>query len=126
MPYIELHAKSAFIFFEGASIPEALAGVCAERGLPAMALRDRDGVYGAPRFHHAAKKTGIRALLGSEITIRSPRRHEDTKKKYSPIRHSEERSDEESAFQFGNSAVRQFGNRFVPSCLRGEEFFRLP
>ena len=97
MPYIELHAKSAFSFLEGASMPEALAGVCAEQGLPAMALLDHDGVYGAPRFHHAAKKTGIRALLGSEITIRSPRRHEDTKKKYSPIRHSEERSDEESA-----------------------------
>jgi error-prone DNA polymerase len=87
MPYIELHAKSAFSFLESASIPEALAGVCAEHGLPAMALLDRDGVYGAPRFHHAAKKTGIRALLGSEITLREaehlPQRHRDTEDSYS-------------------------------------------
>ena len=41
---------------------------CAELGIPAMALLDRDGVYGAPRFHLAAKKAGIRAHVGSEIT----------------------------------------------------------
>ena len=33
-----------------------------------MALVDRDGVYGAPRFHQAAKKAGIRAHIGAEIT----------------------------------------------------------
>ena len=49
--YTELHARSAFSFLEGASIPEELAGVCAENGMGAMALLDRDGVYGSPRFH---------------------------------------------------------------------------
>ena len=34
-----------------------------------MALLDRDGVYGAPRFHMAAKKTDIKAHIGSEITL---------------------------------------------------------
>jgi error-prone DNA polymerase len=34
-----------------------------------MALLDRDGVYGAPRFHMAAKKTDIKAHIGSEITV---------------------------------------------------------
>src|SRR6516165_10265372 len=66
--YVELHARSAFSFLEGASVPEELAGACAEFGMPAMALMDRNGVYGAPRFHMAAKKTGIRAHIGSEIT----------------------------------------------------------
>jgi len=66
--YAELHARSAFSFLEGASVPEELAGACAEFGMPAMALMDRNGVYGAPRFHMAAKKTGIRAHIGSEIT----------------------------------------------------------
>src|SRR5437867_5765362 len=33
-----------------------------------MALLDRDGVYGAPRFHMAAKKAGIRAHIGAEVT----------------------------------------------------------
>ena len=48
--YIELHARSAFSFLEGASLPEELAGRCVEHGMPALALLDRDGVYGAPRF----------------------------------------------------------------------------
>src|ERR1700744_3764280 len=56
MPYIELHARSAFSFLEGSSLPEDMAGTCARLHMPAMALLDTDGVYGAPRFHMAAKK----------------------------------------------------------------------
>jgi error-prone DNA polymerase len=66
--YVELHARSAFSFLEGASTPEELAEVCAEYGMPAMALLDRDGVYGAPRFHLAAKKVKIKAHIGAEVT----------------------------------------------------------
>jgi len=66
--YVELHARSAFSFLEGASAPEELVGLCAERGMPAMALLDRDGVYGSPRFHLTAKKHSIRAHVGAEIT----------------------------------------------------------
>ena len=51
MSYVELHARSAFSFLEGACVPEELAGACADLDLPAMALLDRNGVYGAPRFH---------------------------------------------------------------------------
>ncbi len=68
MSFVELHARSAFSFLEGASVPEELAGACKEFGMPAMAIMDRNGVYGAPRFHMAAKKAGIRAHIGSEIT----------------------------------------------------------
>jgi len=67
-PYVELHAASAFSFLEGAALPEEFAGVCATYELPAMALLDRDGVYGAPRFHLAAKKAGIQAHIGAEVT----------------------------------------------------------
>jgi error-prone DNA polymerase len=66
--YIELHARSAFSFLEGASLPEELADVCAEHGMPALALLDRDGVYGAPRLHLAAKKSSLQAHLGAEVT----------------------------------------------------------
>ncbi len=65
--YVELHARSGFSFLEGASVPEEMAGACAQSGAPAMALVDRNGVYGAPRFHMAAKKAGLRAHIGSEI-----------------------------------------------------------
>ena len=70
--YIELHARSAFSFLEGASVPEELAEVCAAHQMPAMALLDRDGVYGAPRFHLAAKKLDIKAHIGAEITSLLP------------------------------------------------------
>jgi error-prone DNA polymerase len=66
--YIELHARSAFSFLRGASLPEELAAVCAAFESPAMALLDRDGVYGSPRFHLAAKKAGVRAHVGAEVT----------------------------------------------------------
>src|SRR5947209_8938159 len=69
--YVELHARSAFSFLEGASLPEELAAVCAQRELPAMALLDSDGVYGAPRFHMAAEKAGIKAHIGAEISTAS-------------------------------------------------------
>ena len=71
--YIELHARSAFTFLEGAAIPEDLAGACARFNMPAMAIVDRNGVYGAPRFHMAAKKAGLRAHIGSEITCTNGR-----------------------------------------------------
>jgi error-prone DNA polymerase len=66
--YSELHARSAFSFLEGSSLPEELMSVCAKLNMPAMALLDTDGVYGAPRFHLAAKKLGIKAHIGAEVT----------------------------------------------------------
>ncbi|HLG58711.1 MAG TPA: error-prone DNA polymerase [Vicinamibacterales bacterium] len=67
--YIELHAASAFSFLQGASLPEALIERAAALGYPALALLDADGVYGAPRFHKAAKSAGLRAIIGAELTI---------------------------------------------------------
>ncbi|HEY3024772.1 MAG TPA: error-prone DNA polymerase [Pyrinomonadaceae bacterium] len=67
--YIELHARSAFSFLEGAATPEELIAGCLELEMPAMALLDRDGVYGAPRFHLTAEKNGIKAHIGTEITV---------------------------------------------------------
>jgi error-prone DNA polymerase len=68
LKYAELHARSAFSFLEGASTPEKLAAVCATLEIPALALLDRDGVYGAPRFHLATKKLSLRAHIGAEVT----------------------------------------------------------
>src|ERR1700738_2190885 len=66
--YTELHSRSAFSFREGVSNREELIVVCANLGMPAMALLDRDGVYGSPRFHLAAKKAEIKAHIGAEVT----------------------------------------------------------
>src|SRR5271156_5436365 len=112
--YIELHSRSAFSFLEGASLPENLVEACANLNMPAMALLDRDGVYGSPRFHMAAKKARIKAHIGAEVTCElfSPRRRPDTEK---------------------NTIVKslmdhqQFGvkDSSVSPCLRGGFGFRL-
>ncbi|HET7112361.1 MAG TPA: PHP domain-containing protein, partial [Pyrinomonadaceae bacterium] len=70
--YIELHARSAFSFLEGASLPEELIAAALEFQMPAMALLDRDGVYGSPRFHFAAQKNDLKAHIGAEISVQLP------------------------------------------------------
>ncbi len=67
--YIELHANSAFSFLEGASQPEALIHAAFEAEMPAIALLDRNGFYGAPRFHGTAKENKVRAHIGAEVAV---------------------------------------------------------
>jgi error-prone DNA polymerase len=69
LKYVELHAASAFSFLEGASRPEDLVARAKDLDMHAMALVDRDGVYGGPRFHMTAKSLGIRAHVGAEISV---------------------------------------------------------
>src|ERR1700752_2996463 len=69
LKYVELHSASAFSFLEGASRPEDLVSRAKELEQPAIALVDRDGVYGAPRLHMAAKSVGIRPHVGAEISV---------------------------------------------------------
>src|ERR1041385_6473089 len=69
MQYVALHARSAFSFLEGASLPEALVIAGAGVGLAGMALLDRNGFYGSARFHMAAGKSGIRAHVGTELRV---------------------------------------------------------
>src|SRR5215813_13169586 len=67
--YAELRTASAFSFLDGATLPEDLIHTAAERGIPAMAIIDRNGLYGAPRFFGAAQKAGVKALVGAELTM---------------------------------------------------------
>jgi error-prone DNA polymerase len=67
--YVELHAASAFSFLEGASSPEQLIERAVELEMPAMALLDRNGMYGSARFHTSAKRNGIHAHVGAEIAV---------------------------------------------------------
>jgi error-prone DNA polymerase len=69
--YVELHAASAFSFLEGASQPEELILRAVELEMPAMALLDRNGVYGSARFHTSAQRNGIQAHIGAEIAVSS-------------------------------------------------------
>src|ERR1700722_15823251 len=69
--YVELHTASAFSFLEAASLPEELIQRAAELQMPSMALLDRNGVYGAARFHTLGRKHGVRAHVGAEIAVSS-------------------------------------------------------
>src|ERR1041384_627609 len=69
VPYVELHAHSAYSFLDGASLPEELAVQAAELGYEALALTDHDGLYGSLEFAHAAKAFGIRPITGAELTL---------------------------------------------------------
>ncbi|MEA2489308.1 MAG: error-prone polymerase [Acidobacteriota bacterium] len=70
-PYAEVRTASAFSFLDGASLPEDLIYHAAEQDLPAVGLIDTNGVYGAPRFYTAAKKAGIKALVGAELRMKA-------------------------------------------------------
>jgi error-prone DNA polymerase len=78
--YVELHSRSAFSFLEGSTLPEDLISVCTARGMSGMALLDRDGLYGSPRFYLAAQKAGLKAHIGAEVSceVLSPQRHPST------------------------------------------------
>src|SRR5216683_6163103 len=67
--YVELHSCSAFSFLRGGSFPEQLAEVAAELEMPAMALLDRNGVYGAQRFSVAAREQNVRPIIGAELSM---------------------------------------------------------
>ena len=69
--YVELHAASAFSFLEAASQPEGLIERAVALEMPAMALLDHNGVYGAARFHTSAKRNAVRAHIGAEISVSS-------------------------------------------------------
>jgi error-prone DNA polymerase len=67
--YVELRCRSAFSFLDGASTPEELIEAAAARGHDTLALGDPNGVYGAPRFFAAARRAGIRPIVGAELAL---------------------------------------------------------
>jgi len=125
--YIELHARSAFSFLEGASLPEELIGVCQHFHMPAMALLDTDGVYGAPRFHLAANKAKIKAHIGAEVTcellthviLSDP--HSSVILSGAGASRSEVPAESKDPYTLHSSKKQE-----IPRSARNDKFFRLP
>ncbi|HUK42397.1 MAG TPA: error-prone DNA polymerase, partial [Candidatus Acidoferrales bacterium] len=67
--YVPLWCKSNFSFLEGASHPEELVDEAHRLGLSALALTDRDGVYGVVRAHVKAREIGLKILIGAQVSI---------------------------------------------------------
>ncbi|HVZ72149.1 MAG TPA: error-prone DNA polymerase [Polyangia bacterium] len=70
--YVELRCRSAFSFLDGASVPEEIVAAAAAGGHDTLALSDANGVYGAPRFFGAARKAGLRPIVGAELALETP------------------------------------------------------
>lgn len=66
---VELHCKSNFSFLEGASHPDELIHQGARLGYAVLAITDRNSVAGAVRAHVAAKKLGVKLIIGAEVTM---------------------------------------------------------
>ncbi|MGH7858161.1 MAG: PHP domain-containing protein, partial [Candidatus Binatia bacterium] len=106
LPYAELRAASAFSFLDGASLPEDLVARAAELALPAVALVDRNGVYGAPRFWKAAKAAGLKPLVGAEVTFETQNflfrnKEEESKGKSFHLRERQEQRQSRKDFRLG-------------------------
>ncbi len=82
VPYVELHAHTAFSFLDGASSPAELATAAAELGHEAMAVTDHNGVSGSMEFAQAAKPLGLRAIHGVEIDVADPRPEHDGERRH--------------------------------------------
>ncbi|MHB8611751.1 MAG: DNA polymerase III subunit alpha [Candidatus Dormibacteraceae bacterium] len=68
-PYVELHCHSNFSFLDGGSHPFELAARAAELEMPALAITDRGGVYGAVRFLQACRKLGVKPIVGTALEV---------------------------------------------------------
>src|SRR5258706_7441151 len=67
--YAELHCHSSYSFLDGASPPDELLAEAHRLGYPAVALTDRNGIYGSLAFAHAAQPLGMQAITGAEVTL---------------------------------------------------------
>src|SRR5438445_11670151 len=68
-PYVELHSHSNFSFLDGGSHPFELAMRAAELEMPALAITDRGGVYGAVRHLQACRKLGVKPIIGTSLEV---------------------------------------------------------
>ncbi|GAB5350609.1 DNA polymerase III subunit alpha [Qipengyuania sp. 483] len=68
-PFVPLRVLSAYSMLEGAIDPKAMAKLAKERGFPAIAMADRNGLYGAVMFANACKAEGIQPITGTLLGI---------------------------------------------------------
>ena len=67
--FVHLHVRSGFSYGSGTAKPEELVEVAAGIGYGTLALTDRDGLYGAPRFLTACEEVGISPVIGAEVSM---------------------------------------------------------
>src|SRR5687767_14895400 len=73
-PFVPLRVLSSYTLLEGAIDPKAIARLAGERGFPAIAIADRNGLYGAVPFAAAAKDKGVQPIIGCLLAVARPER----------------------------------------------------
>ncbi|WP_346623050.1 DNA polymerase III subunit alpha [Blastococcus montanus] len=68
-PFVHLHVASGYSMRYGANHPADLVARAAEHGMPALALTDRDGMYGAVKFALACRSAGVRPIFGVDLAV---------------------------------------------------------
>lgn len=67
--FAHLHVRSGFSYGYGTATPEELVEAASKTGVGALALTDRDGLYGIPRFLKAAEGAGVSPIVGAEVSV---------------------------------------------------------
>lgn len=75
-PFVPFRILSAYTMLEGAIDPKAMAKLAKERGFPAIAIADRNGLYGAVMFANACKAEGVQPIIGALLGVARPSRDE--------------------------------------------------
>lgn len=71
-PFVPLRVFSSYTMLEGAIDPKAIAKAARERGFPAVAICDRNGLYGAMAFGEACKAAGVQPIVGIYLSVARP------------------------------------------------------
>ncbi|MDP2234704.1 MAG: PHP domain-containing protein, partial [Actinomycetota bacterium] len=69
--FVHLHVHSRFSFGDGACDLDDMIARAVECGMPALALTDHQGLYGAIRFYRKARAAGLKPILGAEVVVQA-------------------------------------------------------
>jgi DNA polymerase-3 subunit alpha len=73
-PFVPLRIFSSYTMLDGAIDPKAIAKTAAERGFPAAAITDRNGLYGSVAFAKACLDMGVQPVIGTMLAVARPAR----------------------------------------------------
>ena len=68
--FVHLRVHSAYSLSEGAIKIDELAQLCRAEDMPAVAITDRNNLFGALEFSQACKKSGVQPILGCKLALR--------------------------------------------------------
>jgi len=78
--FVHLHLHTQYSILDGASKISELMEIASERGMPAVAITDHGNMFGVKEFHNAAKKAGIKPIIGVEAYVARRGMTENTSK----------------------------------------------